>query len=60
MNEASPRRTPRASSSATRCNDGLIRRVDLVFEPNRGDSLAFDDRLLGQDDATTDAAWVNT
>jgi len=40
-----------------RCNDGLIRRVDLVFEPNRDDSRAT--IVCSVKDDAADAAWVN-
>jgi hypothetical protein len=40
-----------------RCNDGLIRRVDLVFEPNRDDSRAT--IVCSVKDDAADAQWVN-
>lgn len=40
-----------------RCNDGLIRRVDLVFEPNRDESRATIVCSVKDDEAG--AEWVN-
>lgn len=40
-----------------RCNDGLIRRIDLVFEPNRDDSRAT--IICSVKDDAADAEWVN-
>lgn len=40
-----------------RCNDGLIRRIDLAFEPDRDDSRAT--IVCSVKDDAADAAWVN-
>ena len=40
-----------------RCNDGVIRRIDQVFEPDRDDSRAT--IICSVRDDSADAAWVN-